>query len=78
MTLEQIAQEAMDYLDSVGVAADWEIVNDILRITTDNHVFLHGPRTKLDYTKDRLARYYPTSKDQQEIKSRIDKVKSPN
>ena len=36
MTLQQIAQEAMDYLDSVGVAADWGIVNDILRIITDD------------------------------------------
>lgn len=44
MTLEQIAQETMDYLDSVGVAADWEIVNhkvpfasyvDILHVYTD-------------------------------------------
>lgn len=25
MTLNQIAQQAMDYLDSVGVAADYEI-----------------------------------------------------
>ena len=25
MNLEQIAQQAMDYLDSVGVAADWKI-----------------------------------------------------
>lgn len=26
MTLNQIAQQAMDYLDSVGVAADYDIV----------------------------------------------------
>lgn len=28
MTLEQLAQQAMDYLDSVGVAADYEIGPD--------------------------------------------------
>ena len=28
MTLNQIAQKAMDYLDSVGVAADYDIYND--------------------------------------------------
>ena len=29
MTLEQIAQQAMDYLDSVGVAAEYEIFTDL-------------------------------------------------
>lgn len=39
MTLEQIAQQAMDYLDSVGVAANWNIIElsqtYALRIDTD-------------------------------------------
>lgn len=39
MTLNQIAQQAMDYLDSVGVAADYSIIElsrcNALRINTD-------------------------------------------
>jgi len=38
MTLEQIAQQAMDYLDSVGVAADYELdkmADYVLCIHTD-------------------------------------------
>ena len=40
MTLNQIAQQAMDYLDSVGVAADWGIKNKQLNIYTDSYHFL--------------------------------------
>jgi hypothetical protein len=39
MTLNQIAQQAMDYLDSVGVAADYEIRYMHLRIFTDDKTF---------------------------------------
>lgn len=43
MTLEQLAQEAMDYLDSVGVAAEyWIAEDDYLYIETNyehgNHI----------------------------------------
>lgn len=39
MTLNQIAQQAMDYLDSVGVAADYKITNGFytLEIITDHN-----------------------------------------
>lgn len=39
MNLEQIAQQAMDYLDSVGVAAEYGIVYMHLKIFTDEHIF---------------------------------------
>lgn len=39
MTLQQIAQEAMDYLDSAGVAADYEIKYMHLQIFTDDKAF---------------------------------------
>lgn len=42
MTLNQIAQQAMDYLDSVGVAADYDIERDIVTIETDEHLFWAG------------------------------------
>ena len=42
MTLEQIAQQAMDYLDSVGVAADYDIKYMHLLISTDKHKFTHA------------------------------------
>ena len=35
MTLEQIAQQAMGYLDSVGVAAYYEINKGVLTIKTE-------------------------------------------
>lgn len=39
MTLEQVAQQAMDYLDSVGVAADYDITSYGLRVSTDDRIF---------------------------------------
>lgn len=41
MNLEQIAQQAMDYLDSVGVAADYYIKDGLLTLSTDgeSHTF---------------------------------------
>jgi hypothetical protein len=71
MTLEQIAQQAMDYLDSVGVAADWDIVRakvpftsciNILYVYTSNKAFSHiggCPLTILGMLKN----HYPTSKE---------------
>lgn len=38
MTLQQVAKKAMDYLDSVGVAADYGIYYMHLRIYTDEHI----------------------------------------
>lgn len=40
MTLNQIAQQAMDYLDSVGVAADYSELDDAIMVYTDKHDFL--------------------------------------
>lgn len=52
MTLNQIAQQAMDYLDSVGVAADWGVYSyhmlgsSVLKIVTGHETFyqskMHG------------------------------------
>lgn len=39
MTINQIAQQAMDYLDSVGVAADYKLTNILLTVVTDDGVF---------------------------------------
>lgn len=42
MTLEQLAKEAMDYLDSVGVAAEYWISNDeYLYVETDDRYGVH-------------------------------------
>lgn len=86
MTLEQIAQQAMDYLDSVGVAADYEIENqefpfsvyvNVLFVYTDSKRFHQVDTLPLRIINE-LKRHYPISKEQQEIESRIDKIKSPN
>lgn len=45
MTLNQTAKQAMDYLDSVGVAADWGELDDAIIVYTDNHYFLVVPST---------------------------------
>ncbi|WP_428613830.1 hypothetical protein [Pseudoalteromonas sp.] len=39
MYLEQTAQRAMTYLDSVGVAADYDIKYMVLVVRTDEHEF---------------------------------------
>jgi len=39
MNLEQIAQQAMDYLDGVGVAADYKLTHILLTVITDDGVF---------------------------------------
>lgn len=42
MTLNQIAQQAMDYLDRVGVAADYDIKDDLLTILTEKSCFQYA------------------------------------
>lgn len=57
MNLEQIAQQAMDYLDSVGVAAEWEIVFiygflETLYVHTDKTTFnSRGDKDALELIK---------------------------
>lgn len=50
MTLQQVAQQAMDYLDSAGVAADYEIITcdrfTTLHVTTDEREFAEREREK--------------------------------
>lgn len=68
MTLEQIAQQAMDYLDSVGVAADYDIVQTshldsrkLNIILPDRELIFIEPVNKdyLLYARDRLRMLYP-------------------
>ena len=40
MTLNQIAQQAMKYLDSVGVAADCSMQKDKLFVITDDYLII--------------------------------------
>lgn len=40
MTLNQIAQQAMDYLDSVGVAADYNMQKDKFFVITDDYLII--------------------------------------
>lgn len=56
MTLNQIAQQAMDYLDSVGVAADYE-VGGYITITTDDFRFTNLSGS--DYMMARIKYRYP-------------------
>jgi hypothetical protein len=85
MTLEQIAQQAMDYLDSVGVAADYEIYNDLVRVITEDIEWAYF-YFECDEMMEDIKTEYPESKERREmrmridkeIKMRIDKVKSPN
>lgn len=59
MTLNQIAQQAMDYLDSVGVAADYKATHILLTVVTDDGIF----NLRLGDCKDRflgqIMRAYP-------------------
>lgn len=58
MTLNQIAKQAMDYLDSVGVAADYEIENGIVTIETDDYFFWSNKHS-LDDLMTQLKEVYP-------------------
>lgn len=63
MSLEYVARVAMDYLDSMGIAADYSIYNqDRIMVETDDHIFIED-----DVTADRwlirniMARYPPSA-----------------
>ena len=58
MTLNQIAQQAMDYLDSVGVAADYEIEERRVVIETDDYFFWSG-KSSFDELMVQLKEEYP-------------------
>jgi len=58
MTLNQIAQQAMDYLDSVGVAADYDIERGCVVIDTDNQTFWANNHS-LDDLMSQLKFNYP-------------------
>ena len=59
MNLEQIAQQAMDYLDSVGVAAEYEIAHMNLKIFTDEHVFICVCDDSFIYFMSDISYTYP-------------------
>lgn len=72
MTLEQIAQEAMDYLDSVGVAADWDIEIHKTYSSTINVLYVCtdlGRFNQIDILPcrilNKLKNNYPQSKERQ-------------
>ena len=56
MTLNQIAQQVMDYLDSVGVAAEYDI-GEYITITTDDFIFTNISNS--DYMMERIKYRYP-------------------
>lgn len=69
MTLQQVARQAMDYLDSVGVAADYSIskpahlYNFKLDVITDDltiTIFDKPREGDLFFLMHRLERKYPT------------------
>ena len=66
MTLEQLAQKAMDYLDSVGVAAEYHFgANcEFLYIETDSSMHIAWPFDDYDEFMNEIKARYP--------------VKSPN
>ena len=67
MNLEQIAQQAMDYLDSVGVAADYEIKVSsygIRKLTVFTDYYDMGlpsnaPESTGEYFIGKIKKYYP-------------------
>jgi len=67
MNLEQIAQQAMDYLDSVGVAAEYEVKAvsydiDQLTVFTDDYVIgmpSNAPEGTGEYFIGKIKKYYP-------------------
>ncbi|MAD41172.1 MAG: hypothetical protein CL623_02125 [Arcobacter sp.] len=59
MSLESVAGEAMAYLDSVGVAAEYEIIYMHMRIFTDEHIFTCAyDDSKMVFMRD-IAYAYP-------------------
>ena len=67
MNLEQIAQQAMDYLDSVGVAADWEISRpdhlnaEKLDVILDDRVISIFGEDGVDFLFSRLSVIHPSN-----------------
>lgn len=63
MTLQQIANDAMDYLDSVDVAADYYIYNqDRIMVETDDHMFIEDDVTAGRWLiRNIMARYPPSA-----------------
>ncbi len=61
MDLQQAADQAMNYLDSVGVAAEWNVlpVSNALTITTGNMIFAYYSSKSLDSMIGELSFYYP-------------------
>jgi hypothetical protein len=61
MNLESAANEAMTYLDIVGVAAEWEIlsVSNALSITTDDLIFAYYSTESLNSMISELKYHYP-------------------
>lgn len=59
MTLEQIAQQAMDYLDSVGVAADYDIKYMHLKIFTNDKAFTCAYDYSVSEFMDSIRSAYP-------------------
>ena len=62
MTLNQIAKQAMDYLDSVGVAADYDIKDGILTVKTDTKSFTHEACSPADCVLIGIGFVYPPQK----------------
>jgi len=67
MNLDQIAQQAMDYLDSAGVAADYEVKAvsygiGKLTVFTDDYVIgmpSNAPESTGEYFIGKIKKYYP-------------------
>jgi len=66
MNLEQVAQQAMDYLDSVGVAAEYEVKAvsygiDKLTVFTDDYAIgmpSNAPESTGEYFIGKIKKYY--------------------
>lgn len=67
MTLEQIAQQAMNYLDDVGVAADYDIkstaygIERLTVITDDYRIGMpsFAPHSSIDCFLGKIKEVYP-------------------
>lgn len=57
MTLQQIADYAMEYLDSKGVAAEYFIRAGILNVTNENGYVLFLPDCDEDYVKEMVDKH---------------------
>lgn len=63
MTLQEVAEKAMNYLDSVGVAAEWNLertlVGHKLWFTTDDRDLVFYPDGNIEYFMSEIKEYYP-------------------